>query len=118
MALPMPRDAPVTSATFPFSEISTAGRYRPSLRAGCRRGAWGAEAPPEPPTREVIRLRRSPTSSERGRRPHESSSEEVAARSPCDSASAAGRRRLLGGGAPLRRRNTTDEEYSKREPTR
>ena len=24
MARPMPRDAPVTSATFPFSEISTA----------------------------------------------------------------------------------------------
>ena len=43
-----------------------------------RRGAWGAEAPPEPPTREAIRLRRSPTRSEPAEgRPY--SSEELAA---------------------------------------
>ena len=38
-------------------------------RAGSWRGAWGAEAPPEPPTREGP-APPDPTSGERGRRPH------------------------------------------------
>ena len=67
------------------NDPAQSGRRRRS-RAGdgedarVRRGVRGAEAPPEPPAREAIRLRRSRAAGvQRARRAHERSSEELAA---------------------------------------